>query len=544
LNIQESGSCKTESASHDEIEREVLAPIFRRSMFWTPERHAPSAWIEHVPFAFWLVDVLRPRRIVELGTHNGVSYSAMCQAVKSLGLATSCFAIDTWKGDEHAGFYGEDVYRDFAAFHDQRYGAFSQLVRSSFDQALRHFAEASIDLLHIDGLHTYEAVQHDYESWLPKLSAHAVVLFHDTNVRERDFGVFRLWEEIATGKPHFNFLHEHGLGVLGQGRDYPAAIRFLFSADEDGRLVSAIRETFGTLGRSVRALSERPGLDRSLSDHTSEISRLRQTLVASEDELATLRQGLSESTGEIDALRQTLAVREEELAGLERGFAASATAQEHELTAVKQALAERTCETGVLRKAVAAREAQVSSLNSTISALRASTSWRITAPLRAARRLSGRFLYSNLGYPFVLAWHALTTRSRAPLRNWRAERIIARSPLLDKDWYLANNPDVREWGLNPLRHYVAFGANEGRDPSPFFSTHRYLRDNADVAAAGINPLAHFVLYGIAEGRAGGTGLLARGLPLNTRRPVAADKRPNLLGTLKRYVFRAGRESSL
>ena len=158
-------------------------------MFWTPERQAPSAWIEHVPFAFWLVDVLRPRTIVELGTHNGVSYSAMCQAVKSLGLATSCFAIDTWKGDAHAGFYREDTYRDFAAFHDQRYSAFSQLVRSRFDDALPRFEDGSIDLLHIDGMHTYEAVRHDYQSWLPKLSANAVVLLHDTAVRERKFGV-------------------------------------------------------------------------------------------------------------------------------------------------------------------------------------------------------------------------------------------------------------------------------------------------------------------------------------------------------------------
>jgi hypothetical protein len=43
---------------------------------------------------FWLVDALRPRRIVELGAHNGVSYSAMCHAVKTLGLASSCFAVE------------------------------------------------------------------------------------------------------------------------------------------------------------------------------------------------------------------------------------------------------------------------------------------------------------------------------------------------------------------------------------------------------------------------------------------------------------------
>ena len=167
-----------------------LGPLFRQSMLWIPQRNNPSAWAEHVPFAFWLIDILRPSTIVELGTHAGVSYSAMCQAVKSLGLSTRCFAIDTWKGDEHAGLYSDNVYQELATFNDQHYGAFSRLVRSTFDDALRHFADGSIDLLHIDGFHTYDAVRHDFVSWLPKLSPNAVVLFHDTNVRENNFGVF------------------------------------------------------------------------------------------------------------------------------------------------------------------------------------------------------------------------------------------------------------------------------------------------------------------------------------------------------------------
>jgi len=45
--------------------------IFKRSIFWRPSYIAQSAWLEHIPFAFWVVDTLRPRKIVELGTHYG-----------------------------------------------------------------------------------------------------------------------------------------------------------------------------------------------------------------------------------------------------------------------------------------------------------------------------------------------------------------------------------------------------------------------------------------------------------------------------------------
>jgi lipopolysaccharide biosynthesis protein len=391
LNIQQSGNWVNEGSSVDDVERSALTPFLRFSMFWTPEREAPSAWVEHVPFAFWLVDVLRPRRIVELGTHNGVSYSAMSQAVKTLGLATSCFAIDTWKGDEHALFYGKEVYEDFAAFHDQRYGAFSQLVRSTFDEALRHFEDGSIDLLHIDGLHTYEAVRHDYQAWLPKLAANAVVLFHDTNVRERNFGVFRLWDEITAGKRHFSFLHGYGLGILGHGQEHPAALSALFDASDDNRLVSTIRETFATLGRSVRILSERPLLDKSLSEHVRELAALKQKLVEStgetgllrqtldsrESELTSLRQQLTERIGKADALRQTL----------ERKLAGSAS------------------EIDSLRELVGTRHRQIeehAQRNALLNQILVSHSWRMTRPLRfGGRLLRGEWSLVLAGLPIA-----------------------------------------------------------------------------------------------------------------------------------------------
>src|SRR5215469_12253130 len=90
----------------------------------------PFGWIGHIPFAYLAVDLLRPECIVELGTHSGNSYLAMCQAVQRLNLATRCFAVDTWEGDSHAGQYGEQVYQSLRSRHDPRYGDFSSLIRA------------------------------------------------------------------------------------------------------------------------------------------------------------------------------------------------------------------------------------------------------------------------------------------------------------------------------------------------------------------------------------------------------------------------------
>ena len=71
----------------------------------------------------------------------------------------------------------------------------------------------------------------------------------------------------------------------------------------------------------------------------------------------------------------------------------------------------------------------------------------------------------------------------------RVSKVVA--GLFDREWYLAQNPDVAATGMDPLQHYIVFGANEGRDPNPLFLSHWYITQNTEILESGVNPLQHF-----------------------------------------------------
>lgn len=188
----------------------------QQSLSLIPGYVAPSSWWQHVPVAHWLVEILQPKTVVELGTHFGVSFFAFCEAAEKLSPSSTVYAIDTWEGDVHAGNYGESVYRQVYSHWFKFHRRIGALIRSTFDEACSYFPDTSVDLLHIDGLHTYEAVKHDFECWLPKMRKGSVVLFHDINVRERDFGVWLLWDQLCKDGQYCGYTINsgYGLGVL------------------------------------------------------------------------------------------------------------------------------------------------------------------------------------------------------------------------------------------------------------------------------------------------------------------------------------------
>ena len=306
-----------------------------RTLFLPPERITDRPfWAGHVPFAMWLVEQHKPRLMVELGTETGVSLAAFCQAAAAVDLVCDIHGVDSWEGDSHTGHY-VGVYEDLRAYLSEKGYGFVHLHRMLFDEALALFEDDSVDLLHIDGYHTYDAVRHDFESWRPKLSSRAVVLIHDIHVKKADFGVWRYWQELRQDYRSVDFKHSNGLGVISLDEQPPSWLSSVTAEDSGGTLalrpfarnlfqalgdrpleVAVAQEALARAEKLAQALAQADNLaqERLAEAHKlDEQLRTTQAALAEADELALVR---LESTVQLDAqLRTTQAAlaRAEEL---------------------------------------------------------------------------------------------------------------------------------------------------------------------------------------------------------------------------------------
>ena len=254
--------------------------------------------------------------------------------------------------------------------------------------------------------------------------------------------------------------------------------------------------------------------DDQLATKDSQLAELGETLTARDIRIDALGHEvlgrdarINESAQRIDALERAVLGRDERLSE----SAERIDVLERELLACDERLRESAARFSTLERESAQRiaglEAHASEQAQQLDALHASTSWRISWPLRAAKRFlsaasRGRVLRLAIA-PARLVWRLL------PLAKARKERIKGRAgrrlpkrlavrnaslyaradgyaaagrldlgeychraaqgkgavPILfDPDWYLANNHDVKSAGVDPLEHYLESGAVEGRLP--------------------------------------------------------------------------------
>jgi len=525
------------------------APQFEADLTDPDRRTGP--WSGHRRFAYDLVRNGRPECVAELGTHYGVSFFSFCQAVKDFGLDTRLHAVDTWKGEEHSGLYGEEVIERVRQVIDRHYGSLSiRLHRCLFDDALREFPDDSIDLLHIDGFHSYEAVEHDFSTWLPKLAPNGVVLFHDVSPSS-GYGSADYWRTLCDQYPVLTFPHSFGLGVLfpkgTEQHDPLLSLRadLLITAYAERAQRELLDQQVTTLTQMVDARDEAIAgqtamimeRDELVTEQDSLITSLRATIASNEQAIVARDEAIVSQTTMIDErdeaigfLKGRLAEQEAEITRLteemdtlvsDRDSARAAEAEpDQPPPSPADALTRRGTAANTLRR-IAGRELR-----------RQHAIARAVAPhlpegmvrvgVQAKRAVTRSSAWSRVrGRPVPTTTPALpdsfwavfdeefyvqmygTPRYISPARHYLLHgwiRHLDPSPFFSVKWYLSAYPEVAAAGQEPLTHYLEHGYRVGHNPAPWFDGAWYAAENPDFDPNRMSPLEHYVASGITAGR--------------------------------------------
>lgn|GEM_PF-504993 len=156
-----------------------------------------------------LLSARKIKKVLEIGVYRGGS--AMFWAKMVAPHDGMVYAVDQrfdWGGfTELAHYYPRQVYDETPlAKH------VTEIEGDSHDWAIIHRATemaGQVDVLFIDGDHTYEGVRQDFEAYSPSVRPGGLIVFHDIldSDYHRSLGVFvsRLWEEIKGRFVHHEF---------------------------------------------------------------------------------------------------------------------------------------------------------------------------------------------------------------------------------------------------------------------------------------------------------------------------------------------------
>lgn len=199
------------------------------------ELYACSPWSGLRDFAYDYIVSVKPKRIVELGTHFGSSAFAFLQAAADFHLDLELTVVDTWEGDLFTGadYRREDVRSVFEEVLHRCYREQNVIVRKmTFDEAAE-LDGGRIDLLHIDGSHRYEDVRHDYLRWEGLLSENGAVFLHDTApdlFGEQVLGSHLFWQELkAENLQTLELKVSGGLGIVCRRKELREYLKDILS---------------------------------------------------------------------------------------------------------------------------------------------------------------------------------------------------------------------------------------------------------------------------------------------------------------------------
>lgn len=171
-----------------------------------------------------LIDIIvscPPKWILEIGTSNGGTLFLWSRiAVQNARLISVDLPLGCYGGGYPA--WKRFFYRSFARDNQEivliRADSHAPATQEMISAILQ---ENKLDLLFIDGDHSYEGVTKDFAMYEPFVKDGGMIVFHDIvpNHREAGYGVARYWNEMKHRYRHLEFIEDPnqqgaGLGII------------------------------------------------------------------------------------------------------------------------------------------------------------------------------------------------------------------------------------------------------------------------------------------------------------------------------------------
>jgi predicted O-methyltransferase YrrM len=156
--------------------------------------------------------------VLEIGTANGGTFFLFSRIANR---SAELLSIDCYPSSNCRGYpdYKIPLYRSFACSNQKVH----LLRANSHDpktlESIKRILEGKkIDLIFIDGDHSYDGVKKDFKMYFPLVREGGIIAFHDIAPRPKEspFQVDRFWNEI---KEEFKYIEignkDHGIAGIG-----------------------------------------------------------------------------------------------------------------------------------------------------------------------------------------------------------------------------------------------------------------------------------------------------------------------------------------
>lgn len=435
------------SASPNPFSEAPLDEMFSHSaasmMYWSPRFLIASPAAFHVPFLFWLIDCVQPRHLAVQGEADGMACLALCQALDKLNLPAKCDWYGGWKSPGTTTLRPElppALTRQAQLYND----LLNPMLQVSPEDALQAVRPASLDMLLVDASVLEEDCQP--EEWLARLKETGILLIHRlSGLQGETRGQIEafLQEQRVIDLPG-----GESLILVAKGNQHPPRLEKFLTLCAEADMPAALSLFMRRQGEAAAAVARDSSLTGNLQAAKAqnktakeEINALRTALEKRGQRLSALQVTAAQTAQDLEAAQaqnqryeQEQTIRFDEIADLTGKLQAQETALEA-ATQTAQELQSLRDENQRYKQEQACRFDEIASLTNQIqnrdkthftdqnarfeeianltkmletarkqlnqlktdnhalqehnTALLNSTSWRLTAPIRALKKMRG-----------------------------------------------------------------------------------------------------------------------------------------------------------